>query len=124
MKTHKTSHRVEKVGDEIRRELSNVLLFEMRDPRLHGITITQVRMTADLREAWVYYDCNDAKDERSAADQALAHATGSIRQHIGKTLQLKYVPELIFQYDESRKIFNKAEQLLETAHHERSKPGK
>ena len=96
----------------IRRELSQVLHFKVRDPRIHDVTITQVRMTADLKEAKVYYDwVGDAK-ARIDLEKTLQKSVGFLRREIAAVLMMKTVPRISFFYDETRELFSTANELL------------
>jgi len=91
--------RADRVADAIRRELSHLLLRETKDPRLVDVTITEVRVSPDLRHAWISFTGNAGK----AAEQleGLQSASGFLRGQLGRALHLRYAPELSFQVDES-----------------------
>ncbi|MFB3819576.1 MAG: 30S ribosome-binding factor RbfA [Candidatus Methylomirabilales bacterium] len=92
--------RAERVADLLHRELSRLLLREIKDPRLREVTITTVRVSADLRHAWIAF--TGGTPER-AADQlrGLRSAAGFLRGQLGRALHLRYAPELSFEVDES-----------------------
>jgi len=116
MKPNHSQHRVEQVADGVRCEISRLLLFEVRDPQLKHVTITQVRMTADLKEAWVYYDWAGPEANRDAIDQALQRASGFIRHELAQVLSFKFVPQLFFHFDETRAIYDRASALIDKTH--------
>lgn len=94
------SGRLQKVADQIQRELSDVLRRELRDPRVGMITLTGVRVSPDCAHAAVYYTCLEhAHAEEAAA--GLRRATGFLRSRLAKRLDLYSVPQLRFVYDES-----------------------
>jgi ribosome-binding factor A len=92
--------RAERVGDLLHRELSRLLLREIKDPRLREVTITAVRVSADLRHAWIAF--TGGTPERAEEQlQGLRSAAGFLRGHLGRALHLRYAPELSFEVDES-----------------------
>ncbi len=92
--------RADRVGDLIHRELSRLLLREVKDPRLSGVTITAVEVTADLRHARVLF----ASTGRAGTPEELRglhSAAGFLRSQLGRALRLRYAPELTFEVDTS-----------------------
>ena len=109
-------NRIRRVAQRVRTELSALLARSTRDPGLLGVTVTDVRMTADLQLARVYYTLLDDSDRRSAA-RGLRRAQAYLRREIGQRLQLRQVPEIRFLYDDSAarqdriaRIFDELEQ--------------
>jgi ribosome-binding factor A len=92
--------RADRVGDLLHKELSALLLREVKDPRLHAITVTGVRVSTDLRHARVLFT-GGPEAEREAQLQGLRSATGFLRGQLGRRLDLRYAPELTFVVDES-----------------------
>lgn len=93
------SRRVERVGEAILRELSAMLIRELKDPRLHGITLTAVKMTDDLRRGKVYFSHLEGSARAPAAIAGFKSAAGFIRREIGHSLGLRFAPELEFEFD-------------------------
>ena len=94
------SNRIGRINEEIQRELS-ALLRTVKDPRVHGlVSITRVDTTADLRYARVYVSVLDKSDVKEVI-RGLRSAGGYLRREIGRSLSLRYTPELIFQADDS-----------------------
>ena len=106
-------HRRERVGDQIRAELSRLLLRNLRDPRIGFATVTEVRMSGDLRSARVYVSVLGTPSQRQATLAALNAAGGFLRGEIGRSLKLRYAPELRFQPDLSLEQGSRIEELLE-----------
>jgi ribosome-binding factor A len=105
------SHRI---GDQILKEISSLLLFKVKDPRLGGIvTLTEVTMSKDLRHAYVYYSILGTEEQKKDAQEGFESAKGFIRKSIGETLHLRYVPEIQFRYDTSLEQGQKIERILE-----------
>ena len=88
-----------RVGELIQAEMAALLLRELKDPRLHMTTISRVDMSADLRHARVYISRMGSETEQQEAMDGFLHATGFIRNQLGKRLKLRYIPELTFQLD-------------------------
>ena len=106
-------NRSHRVGDQILREISNLLLRKVKDPRLRGVTLTDVRMTKDLKRAFVYYSLFGRDEQKEQAQAGFESAKGFIRKEIGERLHLKYVPDIQFRYDISLEYGQKMERLLE-----------
>ena len=106
-------NRSHRVGDQILREISNLLLRKLRDPRLKGVTLTDVRMTKDLRHAYVYYSLFGQDEQKKEAQAGFESAKGFIRKEIGERVHLKYIPDIRFKYDTSLEYGQKMERLLE-----------
>jgi ribosome-binding factor A len=96
------THRLEKVNQLIRQEISDLLLRETKDPRLSGyISINSVNTTPDLRYARVLVSCVCDEDQKKEILTALAHSAGFFRSELAKHLKMRRVPELNFIWDTS-----------------------
>ena len=96
------THRIEKVNQLIRQELSDLLLRETKDPRLSGyISINSVITTPDLRYARVQVSCVCDEEKKKEILAALAHSAGFFRSELAKHLTMRRVPELSFFWDAS-----------------------
>jgi ribosome-binding factor A len=93
--------RADRVSGLIREELSQVLLREVKDPRLHEVVITAVRMSADLRYARVLFTASARPGGVEEVLAGLRSAAGFLRGHLGRALRLRYAPELTFEADDS-----------------------
>jgi ribosome-binding factor A len=105
--------RPERVAKLIREEISQILIREMRDPRVGTLEITQVRVTPDLREARVFFRMVGGESERAAVESALAGARGFFQGQLGRRLGLRVTPDLSFKYDDSLDEASRIEALLE-----------
>ena len=116
------SHRPDRVGDQIRQQLSELLSRgAVHDPGIGFITITRVKVSADLQSARVYYtSLGDQKARRDTA-KALERATPFFRRQVGSRLQLRRVPELHFQFDEAIQHQDRVEQILRDLHEEEAR---
>jgi len=91
--------RARKLADRIAQIVAEMLERRIKDPRLGFITVTEARLTGDLREATVFYTVYGSSEERSATAAALASATGVIRSEVGHQTGLKHTPSLTFVAD-------------------------
>lgn len=110
--------RSDRVADLVQREIADLLLRRVKDPRVAGVTVTGVEMTDDLQHARVFYCVlgNPPEAEKQTVAVGLSKATGFIRQELGKRLHLRYLPQLSFQYDTSFEYGDKIERLLKELH--------
>ena len=115
-------HRAERIAEEIRNEVSLMLAGELKDPRLAGtVTITEVRVTPDLRTVRVYVSLADEDEtERASTLAGLQAAKGYVRHELVERLQLRRAPEVLFILDQSEEIGDRIDQLLRNA----KSPGK
>ncbi len=92
--------RKDRVAELIRHVICDLVVMKIKDPRVEGVTITEVRMSADLKSAKVYFS-SLADGKAEVHQQGLESAAGFIRRELRQQLDLKYVPELSFFYDSS-----------------------
>jgi ribosome-binding factor A len=107
-----TGRRVERVQDLIREEISRLLLYKVKDPRLSSVNITGIKMTGDLKKAVLYYSILDDSLDRGQVQESLVKASGFFRREIGRVIRLKFVPEIGFQFDKSLDYALHIEKLL------------
>jgi ribosome-binding factor A len=93
--------RADRVSVLIREELSQVLLREVKDPRLHTVVITAVRVSTDLRHARILFTASARPGGVEEVLAGLHSAAGFLRGHLGRALRLRYAPELTFEADDS-----------------------
>ena len=103
------SHRV---AEQMQRELAQLLQFEVKDPRVRMVTITQVEVTGDMAHAKIFYSAAAASD---AIQQGLEKSAGFLRTQIAKRMLLRTVPQLHFVYDASIDNGMKMAQLIDAA---------
>ena len=94
-----SSPRYAKISEQIKEIIARMLERRIKDPRLGFVTITDVRITGDGREATVFYTVLGGADDRTASAIALQSATGLLRSTVGKQLGLKFTPTLEFVLD-------------------------
>ena len=117
-------YRPQRVGDQIREELSAMLTRgEVHDPKVGFITLTRVQVSPDLQVARVYYTSLGDAAARKDSQKALERATPFLRRQIGSRVQLRRVPEIEFRFDESITHQNRIEQILQDLHAEEATRG-
>ena len=106
-----------RLEQEIQREVNDLLLKRIRDPRVEGVTVTGVEVTGDLQQAKIFYSVLSelASVNKKAAD-GLDAATGLIRKELGSRLRIYKTPELKFVKDESVQYGNKIDDLIRQLH--------
>jgi ribosome-binding factor A len=91
--------RTRKLGERIAQIVAEMLEHRIKDPRLGFVTITEARVTGDLREATVFYTVYGSETEQAGTAAALASATGLIRSEVGRQTGIKHTPSIAFQLD-------------------------
>lgn len=90
--------RSDRVAEQIQRELADLLQFEVKDPRIGMVTITEVEVSGDMAHAKIYYSAHAASTE---LQKGLEKSAGFLRSQLGKRMLLRMVPQLHFIYDAS-----------------------
>ena len=104
--------RQERLADEVRDVLANCFLGgKLSDPRLESVTITAVKLSADLQIAYVYYRVYD-DSQVDAAQKGLESASGFLKREVSKSLELRRIPDLKFFFDKSVEHASKIEEML------------
>lgn len=93
--------RTDRVSDQIRMEIADILMRKVKDPRVGFVTVTAVDVTADLKQAWVYVTVLQQGAQEVGTMEALSRAEGFIKGELGRRLKLRYVPALKFVKDTS-----------------------
>jgi ribosome-binding factor A len=115
-----TSRRVARVSEQIRREVTEVLRLEVRDPRIGLVTITGVRVTPDLEQARIRVSIPGTAEEQQESLAGLAAAAPYIRGELGRRMRIRRVPELRFDLDDSISHVRRIDEVL--AEIERTRP--
>ena len=102
-----------RVGDQILKELSFVLLDRVTDPRVKGVTVTAVKLSNDLKRASVFFSVIGEQEQISRAQAGLDSAKGFIKRQISLRMSLRYTPEIVFIYDPSLKSGSDMEKVFE-----------
>ncbi|HUF76923.1 MAG TPA: 30S ribosome-binding factor RbfA [Longimicrobiales bacterium] len=104
--------RIARLNEQLKRELSQLIRMEVRDPRVGLVTITGVDTTRDLNMARVYVRTTGSEEERASSLEGLDAAAPFLRTALGKILSIRRVPELRFQEDRSLDHARRIEQVL------------
>jgi ribosome-binding factor A len=94
--------------------LAMLLQKEMSDPRLSGVTITEVKMSPDIKNAKIYFTCQGGEKSKEAVVAGFGSAKGYLKRTLAKQLGLRYMPELKFFYDESFDYGERIEKVLKS----------
>lgn len=107
------STRQRRVEELLVQEVSDIVRREVRDPRVGFVTITAAEVTADLRHARVFFSVLGDQEARDATGAALNRAAGFVRSEFARRAQLRYVPEIRFQFDSGMERGLRISNLLE-----------
>ncbi|MCM3123267.1 30S ribosome-binding factor RbfA [Mesobacillus sp. AQ2] len=105
-------HRVNRVGEQMKKELGDIISRKIKDPRVGFVTVTDVQVTGDLQQAKVYISVLGDEQQREDTLKGLAKAKGFIRTEIGQRIRLRKTPELIFEFDETMAYGNRINSLI------------
>ena len=107
--------RSDRVADWLREVLAELLLREIRDPRVRTVNVTEVKLTKDLRHAKIFFNVFGDSVGKGEALTGLKSAAGFIRSKVAKQLKLRFVPSIEFVYDETEEEAQRIESLLRDA---------
>ena len=105
--------RQERVAEAIKKEVSIIIHDELKDPRLGFVTVTQVEVTQDLRQAKIFFSVLGKEEEYKKTKEALDSASGFIRRLIAQRIRLRFAPQIIFQEDRSSEYSIRIQEVLE-----------
>lgn len=108
-----SGRRADRISDQVLREIADLLMRKVEDPRVKGATLTGIWMSNDLKHAKVYYSVIGNEREILEAQAGLDSAKGYIKKEIGLRLELKYMPDIIFKHDPSLATGDQMEKLLQ-----------
>lgn len=114
-------HRAERVSEALREELSEIIEYELSDPRVRGVTVTAVHVTPDLRHAHVMVSTGGTPEETQQALEGLEHASHYLRRELSSRIRVWRIPELHFEQESSSGAANRVEQLLDRVRKSRKK---
>jgi len=115
-------YRVGRVGEQIKKEISDLIRTELKDPRIGFVTITGVEVTGDLSLARVYLSILGSEEERAETLEALGRAKGFLRSELGRRIRLRQTPEIEFRFDSSIDHGQLIMELLKQINQERGSP--
>lgn len=112
MPNKNNNNRMGRIGEEYKKELSQIIDRELKDPSITGmISVTKVKVTNDLKYAKIYISILNSKDEK-ATIEGLKKSSGFIRTELAKRINLRNTPELIFEIDDSMEYGAKIDSIL------------
>jgi len=106
-------HRPERIAETLREEIAQIVGYELEDPRLTLVTVTEVKVAQDLRDASVYVTVQGDEREHELALRALHHAAPYVRKQLGFSLNLRHTPALHFVRDTVEEQGERVDALLE-----------
>ncbi|USF30551.1 30S ribosome-binding factor RbfA [Clostridium sp. MD294] len=116
----KNNNRISRINDEIMKELSQIIRFEVKDPRINAMTsVIRVDTTADLKYCKVFVSVLGQEEEKQNVMKGLKNASGFIRHLIAERVNLRFTPELQFKLDETTEYAIHMNQLMEQVAKER-----
>ena len=105
-------HRLERLADQIRMEVAEMLEGELKDPRIGFATVIRVELSPDLRHGRVLVSVMGGEEAQRATMSGLHSATGYVRREVSRRLRLRYAPDLVFVLDRSHAQSERIERLL------------
>ena len=108
-----TGKRAIRVGDQLLRELADLLMKRVKDPRIKGVTLTGIHVSNDLRHAKVYFSVMDETTDILKVQSGLDSAKGFIKREIGFRMDLKYMPDIAFKHDPTLEMGRHMESLFQ-----------
>ena len=117
-------HKQDRLGEQIRRVISELLLREIRDPRISGmVSVNAVDISPDGKNAKIFVssfvesDLETTEEEKKKLIEGLEHAKGLIKREIGRQVRCRYIPELHFKFDESYETGRHISELIDKIQH-------
>lgn len=108
----KANPRFDRIDEEMKKEISNIISYEIKDPNVTGlISVTRVNVTSDLKYAKVYVSILNAKNTKATL-AGLKKASGFVRTEVAKRINLRTTPEMIFELDDSMEYGAKIDSIL------------
>ena len=109
------AHRVARVAEVIREVASETILFELRDPRVKGVTVTRAEVSGDLQHAKVYVSIMGTTKEQELCMHGLRHAAGFVQSKLGDRMRSRFTPSIRFVLDEGVKKSIEVSRLINEA---------
>ena len=113
--------RIDRINQQVKREIGKILQRELGDPRLQFVTITKADVSRDLHNAKIYFSVLGGEHEVQSAQNGLEGAKGMIRRLLGQSMNMRHTPELFFIYDQSIEMSARIEETLKEIHDEHEK---
>jgi ribosome-binding factor A len=115
--------RSDRIAEQIRRELAELIRLQLKDPRVSLVTLTDVEITPDYAHAKIFYTSLAGAEHTAEIATGLKHASGFLRRELGRLIRIHTLPELHFVYDESVERGSRLSQLIDAAVHSDHPPG-
>ncbi|TCS79242.1 30S ribosome-binding factor RbfA [Pectinatus cerevisiiphilus] len=109
--------RVEKIQEQIKQEVSAIILRELKDPRIGFVTVTKVDVSSDLGNAKIYVSILGNKKQFADTWEGLRHSVGYIRQELAKRIRIRFIPEIAFYPDTTIQYSAHIQELINEIHH-------
>ena len=113
--------RIDRVNQQLKREISLILQRDLADPRFEFVSITHAEISRDLRHAKVFFSVLGSPVKIEEARRGFEDARGKIRKYIGQRIKMRYTPELFFMYDDSMESSFRIEKTLQEIQDESQK---
>lgn len=107
-----SGYRPEKVGEQIHKEIAQLMMQGIKDPRVAPVVITGVQVSRDLSVAKVYFTVTDEANERKEAERGLKSVAPFVRRQLGQVMRMRFIPDIRFHYDKSIGYGQKIDGLL------------
>ena len=112
MQRQSNSHKMDRVNEELKREISNIINYKLKNSKVTGmVSITKVKTTPDLRYARVWISVLNCKNKKDTLF-GLKQSSGFIRAEIAKNINMRITPELVFEYDDTMEYGEKIDSIL------------
>lgn len=110
-----TVRRADRIADQLREAIADLLLREIKDPRIGMVSLTAVQVSDDLRHAKVFFSVVGGADVQTRTLDGLRSAAGFIRREAARRLQLRFAPEIVFHFDAGPERAQRVAELLQAA---------
>ncbi len=107
-----SGYRPEKVAEQIHKEIAQLMMQGIKDPRVAPVTITGVQVSRDLSVAKVFFTVTDEASERKDAERGLKSVAPFVRRQLGQIMRMRFIPDIRFQFDSSIGYGQKIDNLL------------
>jgi len=107
--------RAARLAEEIREQVAELIASKLKDPRIGFVTVTRVELTSDQRLARILFGVLGDQEARKKTLVGLSQATGFVRRELAQRLRLRFMPEIVFEYDRGLEATDRVARLLEEA---------
>ena len=112
MQKQNNSHKLERVNEELKREISNIINYELKNSKVTGmISVTKVKVTPDLRYARIWISALNCKNKKDTLI-GLKQSSGFIRSQIAQKVNMRITPELVFEFDDTMEYGERIDSIL------------